>query len=300
MRSKAKMKLSLLASMGVSLLAVASASISTFAWFQAQADVTIIASGASTTITVTKGLDYTYYVYKGNFKNFDTSSDLVGYTTAPASTTGTFLSDFAVISSSSGVTPTKASDTTNLWPGEKLTYAVKVTGITNNKIKMYLKSYTSTSANGTYKRYIKGETNTIVDMAMAMDIYTMSSTNGAGYYDATSASTKAASFLNKTATDGLTDKFNYPTVTSYENTNPLYETTSAGSFSSGTIYIFFTVMYSNLQKDLYKEETQGGSSEIEPAGPNTDRYFKHYETGGYSNCFQGLTYQINTLELDNN
>ncbi len=50
----------------VALLAVVSIGVSTFAWFQANADVNIQATSDSTTITVSKPEDFVFYAYKGN------------------------------------------------------------------------------------------------------------------------------------------------------------------------------------------------------------------------------------------
>ena len=77
MRSKAKMKLSLVASCALSLLAVTSASISTFAWFSASADVEIEASTSSTTITVSAPDELEVatpkiYAYNENFTEVST------------------------------------------------------------------------------------------------------------------------------------------------------------------------------------------------------------------------------------
>ena len=61
-----KAKASLIATIAIGLLAISTAGVSTYAWFQAASQVQIQASGDSTTITVAKPDDYEFYAYNGN------------------------------------------------------------------------------------------------------------------------------------------------------------------------------------------------------------------------------------------
>ena len=59
-------KYSLVFATVVAFCSVCTAGVSTFAWFQAQANVSISATNSSTTITVRSPKDYIFYGYNGN------------------------------------------------------------------------------------------------------------------------------------------------------------------------------------------------------------------------------------------
>ena len=66
MKASTKRKLSLATTICLSLFTVISASVVSFAWFQANANATISATSSSTNITVNKPDSYVYYAYAGN------------------------------------------------------------------------------------------------------------------------------------------------------------------------------------------------------------------------------------------
>lgn len=300
MRSKAKMKLSLLASMGVSLLAVASASISTFAWFQAQADVTITASGASTTITVTKPDDYSFFAYKGNKLSSWTPNN-------------TFENDFIEITSAEILA--QQTDLSGIYPGQKFTYAVKIENKTSANLKITkIKSNDTSMESISRARVVWQQTSTYINIGWAMNIYSTS-------VAATTPSYAQYSGFVSNPASGNEDMFKYDEfdTTQDEDENYIYRrayylegTTSSNvvalkrpisifssSSLSGTTYIFYSVVFSN-EDTTYFKEMDGGSGtaeEIDIPKPTGTRYFKKV-TYGNSNCYSGLTFALTELKLE--
>ena len=104
-----KARASLIASVAIGLLAISTAGVSTYAWFQANASATINATSASTTITVSKPDDYTFYAYKGNkLDSWDSS--------------GTFNNDFVALTTSSLVNTYTSFE--GIYPGKNMIFAL--------------------------------------------------------------------------------------------------------------------------------------------------------------------------------
>ena len=322
MRSKAKMKLSLLASTGVSLLAVASASISTFAWFQAQADVTITTSGASTTITVNKPDSYTFFAYKGNIESsWDKKGDSFG-------------DDFVrIVDSSSLAIYTNFS---NFVPGNRFVYCVKIEQAKGLKILLKkLISNDSTKQGLTHQRrsYV-GEH--LINVGWAIDIFE---------YEESVAheSNPSNSYLTMIgidyATSAYPDRFNF-TEPAYGTTDPLaasgegsspnkvitlssdvkiYDNkTSTANYAKSTsdldttkdTYVFFSVLFSNHNSTyyqlvkgstdsspIYEYPTSEVTSNSSVYDVDLDRYY-YKQTGGDSSCYADLKFAFSEIAVD--
>lgn len=116
MKLKTKRRLGLLGTISLLMTAILSASVSTFAWFQAQANVNVQASSTSTTITVNKPNEYIFYAYKGN----GNSSYI------PEDNGKTFNDDFTPLTTSALVNAHTNFD--NMVPGDIYVFAIKATG----------------------------------------------------------------------------------------------------------------------------------------------------------------------------
>ncbi len=174
-----KRKMSLMATLGVSLFAVVAASVSTYAWYQATASATITASPSSTTITVSKPKDYTFYAYKGNSASSWSNKGRA------------FADDFERIDGTNEDTYTRYTGLTGqggkINPGDIKTFAIGMAGRTAGNITFKLTSVTSNTIgkekkNASYHRYIQS-TSTDINIGWAMNIYSKISSDGSGYAD---------------------------------------------------------------------------------------------------------------------
>lgn len=276
---------SLIASVVIGLLAVTTAGVSTYAWFKASSNTTIDSRIAdTTTISTTKPNEYSFYSYKGN--------------KAAHTYTGTFTSDFDAITSSN------ISELTNLgelYPTKAATFAIKMTGCTNGQpITLNLTKVTSNTINkqnGSKHRYIRSSSKEI-NVGWAIDIYTKCvATANSNYND----------LINSTSTLSAGDKF---TCTSSNDTTylaassttnnvitlsspkPLYNSNATAT----TMYLFYTIYFSNASSTWYKE-VDGSGNALKEDGTSNTRYFDIDTSNGNSNCFAGLNFALNELSL---
>ncbi len=286
----------LITSVMIGLLAITTAGVSTYAWFQANANVTITAAPTSTTITVTKPDDYMFYAYKGN--------------KASHTYTGTFSSDFDAITTSELL-----ADKTNLsamYPGKVMVFAVKMTGCDSNidlKIKRITSNTHSDQVSGQVRRAVD-YSNRDINIGWAMDIYTSavatSSENGA--YNA---------MVNNPASLSAQDQFNFTVGTLKSSFLPgtpdgniitlsTQKTIFTGAAPNASSTLFYAVYFTNASSTWFKETNSGGTEDYYSPQADTaaGRYFHHYSSGDNndklynSNCYAGLQFQLNELTLE--
>ena len=182
-----KAKLGLIASVTVGLLAVCTAGVSTYAWFQANANATVSATNNSTTITVTKPNDYAFYYYNKN--------GLSNY----GSPVGTFASDFSAVTAGQLATVTNLD---NMYPGQALTFVVSVESVTSANLKITkVKSNDSTAQPITQKRYqyvSDIDKGTEINIGSAINVYAKYYTSNTGY---------STFITNPTSIVGVSDQF---------------------------------------------------------------------------------------------
>lgn len=303
-----KRKLSLVMSIIIGLTATTTAAVSTYAWFQAEAQVQIQAVGDSTTITVAKPDDYAFYAYKGN-KNLSHSLD-----------GSTWNSDWDTITSSNASNYTSFS---SMSPGQTYYFALEMSTTIGDTVSLSIKELVSNTivdqkGSNSFHRYVTKTSNwdTDVNIGWAINIYAYATTAKSGY----------SSFITNPSTTNVGgDKFTYATsntavttnssYVSHGSTDYLYGSTdsltkvitlnenNALSIYSASASATTTVLYYAVQFDnsvLYKEVTTG-SSEIyiiddSQVGANI-RYFSSDQNGN-SNCFAGLSFQLVNLKLD--
>ena len=272
----------------VSLVCVMAASISTFAWFQAQANVNIQTNSTSTTITVSKPDDYVFYYYnKNNLSTYGTPN-------------GTFSNDFAAVTSSNAGSVTSM---TGMYPGQRLTFAVSKGGLTASSTPISLSitkvmSNTINKQSNTKHRYIRGGT-TDINIGWAMNVYcTVLGSNAA---NPETTLTGYSTFITAPSTDKFTcTSANESTYLAGSATNnvitldtpiPLH----SGTATHSTMFVLYTVEFSNADTTYYQEVDGSGTVLTVPSTADT-RYFNS-TTSGNSNCYAGLNFQLNELAL---
>ena len=282
-----KARASLIASVVIGLLAVTTAGVSTYAWFQASASSTINTNSSVTTISVSAPENTTLgsatlYKYNGNGD--------YGYTAA-ISSSATVASNFTDITGSN-VTVTPA-------PGRKMTYCVKVSSTNSKNLTngdLELMAYTSTNVTTrkvvtassivqdtidevTADRYIKIEE--------AINIYAHLSSDG--------------TYGTASSTDKFAFDYEHPYPTSSTNLSLLPSDAKTVASATTSLYAFFTIEFSNTV--LYKEyERISDVSYTDtlyntPVDDSSTRYFFKPVSGGNSSCFEGLTFKITSLKL---
>ena len=274
----------------VALACVMTASVSTFAWFQAEANVRISTTNSSTTISVSAPEGITlgsavFYKYTGNGD--------YGYTTAISSSakvTGEGAVFEEVSASSVSVTPA---------PGKKMTYcaAVTATSGTISRAGIKLKSYTVTN-NANRWRLNSGKTavDGNVSIEEAINIYAHTDTSCTGTYGSESS----------------TDMFEFDYADPYnKSATNLTLLSSTEVTASSTIYVFFTIQFDNDSATYYEEYSATPASTpvtsstsvssvsrlySTPANDTNPRYFFNSSSGN-SSCYEGLTFSITSMEL---
>lgn len=274
----------------ISVACVFSAGISTFAWFQAEANVQIQSTSSSTTISVSKPADIEvhtqlYYCTENHY-----SATHKGYTGTPTLTFDADDTD-ASISADSFVPVTTSDQKTlsGLFPGSKMTFMIKIWGdAALNGVGLQLMDLTPARAG----RASSAE-------SPAADIR---NEFGGGYITLANAiriSTfvidDEANFVSASVTGG-SNGFTY-----VSGTESYTLRTKAGSFGSAA-YVFYTVHFddtpSSTAKTTYLEYTDSSCTSLYVGNTpsNTTRYFKQSENGD-SNAYEGLTFTIKTLKV---
>ena len=292
MKSSLKRKLSLLSTIGVGFLAVSSGSIATYAWFQANANVNIQTTSTSTTITVSRPDDYAFYAYKGN--------RLDSWTNKGES----FSDDFTTINSSNIALETELTDFN---PGDIKTYCVVMSGHdTSRNVSLNITKITSNDAylQSAKHRYIHGG-YVDINIGWAINIYsTVATTNATSGYSSFVISTSGEDKFTYTnnnrstyldGTDGGSNSINLTTPI------PIYD----AAVSSSTVYLYYSVVFMNTNDTLYREVDANGDSLLVPNSESASRQFKIYserdsaleKSRCNSNCYEGLTFALNTLSL---
>ena len=315
-----KRKLSLISGLAVSLFAIVTASVSTFAWFQAEANVTIQTSGSSTTITVTKPDDFVFYGYRGNT---DPNHE-VGETDVNEDEEQTFEDDFEQITSSNLDAMTKftgeTGESTKFNPGDIKCFAVKFSDHTSgDNVSLKIKKLVSTTINdlnASKHRTQKQDANRYeINIGWAIDIYSMYV--GGSTPAVSSYSTFVESLKGKVTDEGSngTDRF---TITSGSETqiarsddgSTLIRTLTtpidvfpAAAKTDSAGYVFYSVVFNDDLTTRFAEVTSNVDNTIllEPSTNNT-RYFIRNTSSSTdykynSNCYAGLKFAITEMEF---
>ncbi len=268
-----KRKMSLLATLGVSLFAVVAASVSTYAWFQATASAVISSSTSSTTITVSKPDDFAFYGYRHN------GLSTYGTVTNHGASNSDFLADFETITDGN----LSAKTTFNsIYPGQSFVFCLFANNLSEgDDVYLLLDSLISNDAikqGESYHRYYYGSDDVDINIGWAIDIYTMNNDDGTGY----------ESFLTSTSYD---DQFDYNYSASFDNDSNKDPLSASGEIEydpgmeifheqvgadETCMYVFYRVYFVNDQTSLFKEVNVSGNKIIGASPDNADRYFQAF------------------------
>ena len=246
----------------VALACVMTASVSTFAWFQAEANVRISASNSSTTISVSNDLDFDISVSISYF-NGNTAA---GYTGTPSG-----LNTFANYLPVEENDPYHRLSLSGLYPGRKMTYMLTATAdIAIGNLQLTMTSFTAGVSSRCYDVTESSTLDTPIVLASAIRIYT-------GLSSTTAVSIDSG------------NQFAYSGNHSYV----LLNKSNVGS----TAYLFYTVEFSTASDALYQEysEATAENAIFEPPSGNGNRFFQQDGKNGNSNCFEGLSFSIGEL-----
>lgn len=280
MRKHVKVKLSLLGTIGVSLLAVSSAAVSTFAWFQAKSQVNVSAQSADPVqITVSApdaiSITPTLYAYDNNgtigYSTIAESANQSSFTTAVTAQNNTF---------------------TNLYPGRMMSFMIKLESLSEiPSLSLTLTTLNTTNSIDS-NRKVLNEDATAIDQSKNINI--------------TDTIQMYASW-----TLGTYQKGN---VGTYESQN-VDNITQGSKWSFGalenqtkvedyfTSYIFYTIEFLDSTHYLeYEQITQNNSTTYKrlystPTSWSNVRYFKKDNTNGNSTCYSGLSFSLSSLNI---
>ena len=286
-RREKERKIKMFGMIGMSLLVIASLATATYAWF-----TKIVATVNTGTMTVEAPDEYSFYSYNGNI---DGSFD----------PTGTFADDFTMVTSSNKAAHTVFTNSKATYPGQSKIYCLYVDSRTK-AVSLKLNRFISNDSakQGLSQARIDSDTDKRINIGQAIDITSMSSQDGTGYYN---SSLETGWLVGVDPADGLTGDVFDPSIDvlnsgSYASpeidlgSSPItiYEDTSTQSAWT-KIYVFFRVYFSDATSTLYRETSVDQYNIPVTTG---NRTFVADPTNGTSNCYAGLKFQLTALTFD--
>lgn len=302
-----KRRATLIFTAGVAVLAVASLGVSTFAWFQANADVEITAEGDEAEITVSAPTGAVFYYFTGNgtpgtdYTGYSPADSAIG--TAPRTIShdmetpvtpnnvGFAQSEgktyyFQEITGEGTYTAANCFNFSKIRPGCYYSFCVAYAS-SSCGLALTL-SNNRTGDNTTPKRKIgtSGSPGAAYNASLGLALN--------GYVSAASTTASAATYIKSAFDDGAVkasshDKIAYPSSNMADNT----VFTFANNINTTTNqYIYFTIyMGFNNKGDalLYNSKSGTGSSEI--------IYYTRDNTSGDYSAVDGLTMTLNKVEV---
>ncbi len=300
-----KAKASLIASIAVGLLAITTAGVSTYAWFQASANATVQTVGNDCEITVAKPDDFVFYKYNGNKTTYTP-----GLTDNNDDGVIDFYDDFTpLVSSSDMATETSL---TGMYPGQAMTFAIKLTNVTSASVDITkVKSNDSVMEGLSQNRYVSGQgsaTAMPVNVGWAMNVFATSFT--------TKASSNYTTFVGSPSGE---DKFKYDELDNtqaggnyiYHRAYYLAGATASNvvtltrpinifstSSTSDQLFIVYSVVFSNNDSTYFNEvDGYAGSPNVINVPPESgNRYFSK-NTSGNSNCYASLSFALKEIKI---
>lgn len=285
---------SLVFATAVAFCTVCAAGVSTFAWFQANASATVTTSSSSATITVTKpdDVDLAFYVYNGNNYRDTVNASTIGsganpaygykYTSVPNSVS---WSDFTAIGTSS-----PSNSASNLTPGKRLTFCIRVGGEDSSTISGSHSGYIGTvSASNTRKRYLYsgGTTSTLVLLSWAINVY------GTCFSTSTNPSASDVKTFLQAANPGGGNVYN--DSSSGENHSSAFAT---GTASSSYLYFLYTIEFSNASTTWYRHvDSSGATVVLSPTSDSESTYWVADDVNGTSEVYEGLSFGISQITI---
>ena len=316
MKKSTARKLSLSFTIGVSLLAVLSASIATYTWYQAEANATVTANSTSTTITTTKPNDFVFYGYRGNT---DPSHE-IGATDVDSNGVYDFNDDFETITSSNLAAKTNfdggVGHANKFNPGDVKCFALYFSGHTSGTaVQLQITnmiSQTMNDINASKHRYDRTSgSNVEINVGWTMNAYSLLVTSLTNHIptSTSSYSTFATSANGNSGTDRIILSSGSNVVGKNGNTNvnlgaanfaiDLYPSTTVSATEG---FIFYTIVFEDAVDYRFKEVNS--SSDVPLLVPSTDntRYFLRNTSSlttaeWNSNCYTDLLFALTTMNF---
>ena len=314
-----KAKLGLIASVTVGLLAVCTAGVSTYAWFQATANATVTATSNNTTITVTKPDEFVFYGYRGNTD----STHNIGATDVNDDSVYDFNDDFVQITSSNLDEMTKFTgdpgEANNFNPGDVKCFALYFSNHTaGTTIQLQITDLISQTINNvtaSKHRYaynsLTSSYDTEINIGWSINAYSLLVTSLTNHIPTTTSSysTFATSANGNSGTDRiiLSQGSNVIGKNGVSNVNLGAANFSIDLYPSTTVsategYIFYTVVFEDAIDYRFKE-TNGSNQTalLTPSEANTRYFVRNTESNTSaewnSNCYAGLKFAISTMNF---
>ena len=266
-----KAKLSLIASVAVGLLAVTTAGVSTYAWFNSVANITVSEDDKDLSISVAAPEDIEIsntqvYMYRGNPSG-----------TSVAGTPYTLVSTV------------EARTIDDFYPGEQITFAIKVTtGTAIDSGSMDLTYRGFSLAN----RVIQSDTSKVVNILSAIKV--SAGANGSGSYP---GMTQILTPLARGSEYTLASLDRVGETDNYYKENTISDAVDSVSIGTTTGYFFYTIEFLNVPSTFYKETTIGGDDiYVTPSNDSATRYFSGNNAGS-STCYERLNFDVTSADI---
>lgn len=267
-----------------SALAIASLSVTTYAWFSTQRTATI----GVWQMHVQKGITNQVKYFS---RNFDTpSSSFAGYpdlrlngsNPSSAVTVSSYASDFITVPGGK-FSAHGPLDISHLTPGYCHTFSFEITSNTSRDIPVEVSASFLSPESTTKRIYDGGETTSGITLGSAIDIYTK------GYVLSNDdvANTAYANNFVKDYMKGLPeDRFTYNDVRDTSGPSRLLY---GGIIPANTSFLLFiTLEFTDLPETYYAYQSTNG---------NYSYYTR--STSGNSDCYQGLTFSLTDIFVTN-
>ena len=288
-KENGKRKLSLILSTCLSLTAVFTGGVSTFAWFQAYGNANIRTTESSTDVSVSApdAITVTSQLYYCVENGYELSRK--GYSGNPALTFDEDDDDSADTTDSFiPVTQAEQKSLSGIFPGYKMTFMIKVSADTDlGEVGLDMLDLTPARAGRASSveqplmpRNEYGDSYITLANAIRISVFTIDD---------------EGDFVSSSVTSGSN-------VFTYESGTQNYSLKAKGGDFGSNVFVFYTVYFddtpSDVGKTTYLEYTNSDYDALyvgstPTAGP---RYFKQSAQGD-SNAYEGLTFTIKTLKV---
>lgn len=307
-----KQKTKLIFTLSIALLSVLTMGVSTFAWFQAQADVEIRTEESSTTITVSKPDDFVFYAYKGNRNS---SHDM--------EQTSSFAEDFTEVITSEQLAQETQYDGT-FTPGCKKIFALKFTNHSSGPLVLEATNLLSETfkkaSSGAKSRLFKSTQSYEINIGWAINIFSL---DPVSVVDSSTdpAQNTYKSFVNTpTGTDRIVLSAGSTVIgtsnggqqVQIDNNPDNIDTTYCKANGSIDLYrnnncnitngfLFYAIVFSDVPTDRYAEVSQNDNTPIIVPSTENTRYFINNSGSSSdmtiynSNCFSNLKFHISSM-----
>lgn len=314
-KARHRKKYSLVFATVVAMLSVCTAGVSTFAWFQANAEVSVSSTYATTTITVADP-NQTFaqmFVYADNYTDTGTGADdshrrqIVG-AALPTSSSMSGMTTFDGMQAN----PTyfKPLDSTapggtayctaisSFLPGQTVHFALLVSCQSTKTIALKIAGWNS--SHDSHRKLYNDGSKTFC-LANAINIYStvISGTYNSGTKAFSGAVSDIKAFLSKNNFTALEDKCSVAVGDSLSTSYPITLSTT-GSATQAALFLY-RIEFDDSESAHYVRKTALNSETTADTSPTSlewgaDTFWKQ-DSGGNSEVFQGLPFQISKLTI---